>query len=87
MESLGYFPVGFGRGRGAEITPRPVGKLVVFESLFSAVLRLPYHEILVKVLEKFRVQLHQLSLNAMVALSKFVWAMATFGGLRQLRSS
>jgi hypothetical protein len=35
--------------------------------------------VLIDVLEKFKVQLHQLTLNAMVALTKFVWATTTFG--------
>jgi hypothetical protein len=78
VETLEYFPVvGYGRAVGAETTPRPDGEVVVFESLFTARLRLPCHQFLLGVVEKFKVHIHQLMSNAMMALSKYVWATTT----------
>lgn len=68
-ESLGYFPVGFDRDVLAETTLEPKGEVLVFESLFAAGLRLPCHGFLVDVLDKYKVHIHQLTPNAMVALS------------------
>lgn len=51
------------------------GEVLVFEGLFTAGLRLPCHDchdFLIKVLRKFKVRLHQLMPNVVVALSKFV---------------
>jgi hypothetical protein len=53
---------------------------MVFERPFAAGIRLPCHEFLLGVLEKYKVRIHQLTLNAIVALSKFVYATTTFGG-------
>jgi hypothetical protein len=80
MESLGYFHTGCGRVVGAKTLPRPDGERLVFEGLFTASLRLSSHDFLIKVLKKFKVQLHQLTPNVVVALSKFIWATTTFGG-------
>jgi hypothetical protein len=80
MESLSFFPVGCGRATGAETSPRPDDEVFVFESLFVAGLRLPFHDFLIAVLDKFKVQIHQLTPNVVVALSKFIWATTTFSG-------
>lgn len=71
MESLGYFPVDFGRAAGAETTLEPKDKFLVFESLFAAGLCLPFHGLFVDVLERYKVQIHQLTLNVMVPVSEF----------------
>lgn len=80
MESLGYFPTSQGWATGAETVPRLDGEVLVFEGLFVDGLRLLSHGFLVEVLEKFKVQIHQLTPNVVVALSKFVWATTTIGG-------
>lgn len=80
MESLGYFPASQGWATGAETVPRLDGEVLVFEGLFVDGLRLLSHGFLVEVLEKFKVQIHQLTPNVVVALSKFVWATTTIGG-------
>jgi hypothetical protein len=54
--------------------------LVVFEAFFIAGLRLPAHRFVSEVLQKFEVQVHQLTPNAMVALAKYVWATTSYGG-------
>jgi hypothetical protein len=80
MQRLGYFGGGVGRVPGAEEVPEPKGELVVFEAFFIAGLCLPAHHFVSEVLQKFEVQVHQLTPNAMVALAKYVWATTSYGG-------
>jgi hypothetical protein len=80
MQQLGYFGGGVGRVPGVEEVPEPEGELVVFEAFFIAGLRLPAHRFVLEVLQKFEVQVHQLTPNAMVALAKYVWATTSYGG-------
>jgi hypothetical protein len=80
MQQLGYFGGGVGRVPGAEEVPEPEGELVVFEAFFIAGLRLPAHRFVSEVLQKFEVQVHQLTPNAVVALAKYVWATTSYGG-------
>jgi hypothetical protein len=54
--------------------------LVVFEAFFAAGLRLPAHRFVGEVLRRFNVQIHQLTPNVVVALSKYVWATTSYGG-------
>jgi hypothetical protein len=58
----------------------PEGELVVFEAFFTASLRLPAHRFVAEVLQRFEVQVHQLTPNAVVALTKYVWAATSYGG-------
>jgi hypothetical protein len=80
MQRLGYFGGGVARVPGTEEVPEPEGELVVFEAFFAAGLRLPAHRFVGKVLRRFNVQIHQLTPNAVVALSKYVWATTSYGG-------
>jgi hypothetical protein len=80
MQRLGYFGDGVGRVPGAEGVPEPEGELVVFDSFFVAGLRFPVHRFVVEVLQRFEVQVHQLTPNAVVALAKYVWAVTSYGG-------
>jgi hypothetical protein len=80
MQRLGYFGGGVGRVPGAEEVPEPEGELVVFEAFFIAGLRLPAHHFVSEVLQKFEVQVHQLTPNVVVALAKYVWATTSYGG-------
>jgi hypothetical protein len=80
MQQLGYFGNGVGRVPGAEEIPEPEGELVVFEAFFIAGLRLPAHRFVAEVLQRFEVQVHQLTLNVVVALEKYVWAITSYGG-------
>ena len=72
VRRLGYFGGGVARVSGAEEVPEPEGELVVFEAFFTAGLRLPAHRFVGEVLRRFNVQVHQLTPNAVVALSKYV---------------
>jgi hypothetical protein len=80
MQRLGYFGNGVGRAPGAEEIPEPEGELIVFEAFFAAGLCHPTHRFVVEVLRQFEVQVHQLTLNAVVALAKYVWAVTSYGG-------
>jgi hypothetical protein len=83
MLKLGYFNeekkelVRFG---GEETTPKP-GKdeVVVFKSFFKAGLRFPSNKMIADVLKKFGIYFHQLTPNAIVRLSVYIWALRSQG--------
>jgi hypothetical protein len=77
MQRLGYFGDDVGRVPGAEEIPEPEGELVVYESFFIAGLHLPAHRFVAEVLQRFEVQIHQLTPNVLVALAKYVWAVTS----------
>jgi hypothetical protein len=65
---------------GEEITPKPEkDEVVVFKSFFKAGLRFLLHEMIADVLEKFGIYLHQLTPNAIVRLSVYIWALRSQG--------
>jgi hypothetical protein len=53
---------------------------MVFKDYFTTGLRMPPHPVLLDILRKFRVLLHQLTLNAIVQIGKFIWAVTSCGG-------
>jgi hypothetical protein len=83
MVKLGYFSeakkelIRFG---GEETIPKP-GKdeVVVFKSFLKAGLRFPLNRMIAIVLKKFGVYLHQLTPNAIVRLSVYIWALRSQG--------
>jgi hypothetical protein len=83
MMKLGYFGeterkhVWFAR---EETTPAPKDdEVVVFKSFFRAGLRFPLNEMIGEVLKNFEIYLHQLTSNAIVRLSVFIWALRSQG--------
>jgi hypothetical protein len=81
LEVLGYFVEGSTCELGEEVVPDPVDdEAVVFEEFFAAGLWMLPQLTLTDILVKFRVQLHQLTLNAFAQLSKYFWAVISFGG-------
>jgi hypothetical protein len=83
MVKLGYFSeakkklVHFG---GEETTPKPEkNEVVVFKSFFKAGLRFFLNGMIADVLKKFGVYLHQLTPNAIVRLSVYIWALRSQG--------
>jgi hypothetical protein len=80
MQQLGYFGNDVGHVPGAEEVPEPEGELVMFEVFFTVGLRLPAHRFVAEVMQRFEVQVHQLTPNAVVALAKYVWATTSYGG-------
>jgi hypothetical protein len=84
----GYFVEGEARAPGEETTPEPNDdEVVIFEDFFVAGLRMPPHSVLVNILLKFQVQLHQLTPNAITQLSKYFWVVGSFGGVSRVMHS
>ena len=79
MKKLGYFGENDGklvRFAGEEIILEPKeDEVVVFKSFFRARLRFPLYEMIGEVLKKFEIYLHQLTSNAIVRLSVYIWAL------------
>jgi hypothetical protein len=82
MEERGYFPKGEGCTPGAKTVLEPNGdEAIVYENFFIAGLRIPLHLALADILPHFQAQLHQLTSNAILQLSKIFWAVGSFGGV------
>jgi hypothetical protein len=83
MTKLGYFreaDKGLIRFGGEETIPKLENyEVVVFKSFFKAGLRFPLHGMIADVLENFEIYLHQLTPNAIVRLSVYIWALRSQG--------
>jgi hypothetical protein len=61
---------------GEETISKPENdEVVVFKSFFKSGLRFPLHGMIADVLENFEIYLHQLTPNAIVRLSVYIWAL------------
>ena len=79
LEKQGCFPEGKGRPSSGEFVPKPEkDEAFVFKDFFSCFLRLPVVYFLPLVLETFKVQLHHLTPNGILTLSKFCYACETY---------
>jgi hypothetical protein len=58
---------------------REKNEVVVFKSLFKAGLRFPLNKMIAGVLKKYGIYLHQLTPNAIVRLSVYIWALRSQG--------
>jgi hypothetical protein len=56
-------------------------KLWCLKSSLQLVLRMPPHPVLADILLKYQIQVHHLTPNDIVQLSKYVWAGTSFGGV------
>jgi hypothetical protein len=83
MMKLGYFREAekkLIRFAGEETTPTPKDdKVVVFKSFFIAGLRFPLNKMIGEVLDNYEIYLHQLTPNAIIRLSIFIWALRSQG--------
>jgi hypothetical protein len=83
MMKLGYFretEKKLLRFASEETIPEPKDdEVVVFKSFFKAGLRFPLHEMIWEVLNNYEIYLHQLTPNAIVRLSIFIWALRSQG--------
>jgi hypothetical protein len=79
MKKLGYFGEAKSklvRFAGEEVVPEPKeDEVVVFKSFFRAGLRFPLYDMIGEVLKNFEIYLHQLTPNAIVRLSVYIWAL------------
>jgi hypothetical protein len=65
---------------GEEVVLEPRNEEVVdFKSFFRAGLRFPLHKMIGEVLKKFEIYLHQLTLNTIVRLGMYIWALWSQG--------
>jgi hypothetical protein len=80
---LGYFGEAESklvRFAGEEIVLEPKeDEVIVFKSFFRARLRFPLNDMIGEVLKNFEIYLHQLTLNAIVRLIVFIWALRSQG--------
>jgi hypothetical protein len=76
-----YFQKGYGRPPGLKSIPNPqADEAVVLEDFFTVDFLMPLHPIVLDISRKFRVQLHQLTLNAIIQIGKFICAVTSCGG-------
>jgi hypothetical protein len=79
MKKLGYFGEDESklvRFASEEVIPEPMeDEVVVFKSFFRVGLRFPLYDIIGEVLKRFEIYLHQLTPNAIVRLSVYIWAL------------
>jgi hypothetical protein len=68
------------RAGGENNVPLPeADEVVVFRSFMKARLRFPLDKLLVEVLKTFEIYLHQLTLEAIIKVEIFIWAMRSQG--------
>jgi hypothetical protein len=83
MRKLGYFGEAESklvRFAGEEIVLEPKqDEVVVFKSFFREGLQFPLNDMIGEVLKNFEIYLHQLTPNAIVRLSVFIWALRSQG--------
>ena len=80
LEMAGVIPKGNGRPPKGETVPRPrATDAIVFKDFFACGLQFPAIRYLLEVLESFKVQLHHLTPNGILALRKFCWAFLSYG--------
>lgn len=76
----GCFPEGKGWPSGGETVPHPeLNEAVIFKDFFACGLHFPSVTFLRLVLGSFKVQLHHLTLNKILMLSKFCWVCESYG--------
>jgi hypothetical protein len=79
MKKLSYFGEDESkliRFAGEELIPEPKeDEVIVFKSFLRAGLRFPLYDIIGEVLKWFEIYLHQLTPNAIVRLSVYIWAL------------
>jgi hypothetical protein len=89
MKKLGYFGESeskFVQFAGEEVIPEPrEDEVIIFKSFFRAGLRFPLNDMIGEVLKNFEIYLHQLTPNAIVRLSVFIWALRSQGRIQRPR--
>jgi hypothetical protein len=68
------------RAGGENTVPLPeADEVVVFKSFMKVDLQFPLHKMLVEVLKRFEIYLHQLTPEALIKIRVFIWAMRSQG--------
>jgi hypothetical protein len=82
MVEKGYFSEGEAWAPGVETMSEPDNnEAMVYKDFFVASLLMPPHAALVDILLHFQAQMHQLTPNTIAQLSKYFWAVGSFGGV------
>ena len=80
MKCKYFHDVSIVRPGGDDTFPLPEkNKLVVYRSFLKAGLRFPVHKMLVEVLKRFEIYLHQLTPEALIKVGIFIWAVRSQG--------
>jgi hypothetical protein len=80
MKGKYFHDISIVRVRGENTVPLPdADKVVVFQNILKARLRFPLHKMLVKVLKRFEIFLHQLTPEALIKVGVFIKAMRSQG--------
>ena len=80
MKGKHFYDISIVRAGGENTVSLPeADKVVVFKSFKKARLRFPLHKVLVEVLKRFEIYLHQLTLEALIKVGVFIWAMRSQG--------
>ena len=80
LEDEGYFLAGKGHpSRGETVPQLEVDEAIIFKDFFPCGLSIPPIYFLHLVFETFKVQLHHLTPNGVLTLSKFCYACETYG--------
>jgi hypothetical protein len=80
MKGRYFHDVSIMRISGESTVPLPEkDEVVVFRSFMKARLRFPLHKMLVEVLKKFEIFLHQLTPDALFKVGIFIWAIRSQG--------
>jgi hypothetical protein len=70
--------------REETISEPNANEAMVSEESFTIGLRIPPYPMLSAILLKYQMQIHQLTPNAIIQLSKYIWAVMSFGGVTSL---
>jgi hypothetical protein len=80
MKGKHFYDISIVRAGGENTVSLPeADKVVVFKSFKKARLRFPLHKVLVEVLKRFEIYLHQLTPEALIKVGVFFWAMRSQG--------
>jgi hypothetical protein len=80
MKDKYFHGISIVRSGGESNVPLPeADEVVIFKCFMEAGLRFPLHRMLIEVLKTFEIYLHQLTLEALIKVGVFIWAMRSQG--------
>jgi hypothetical protein len=80
MKGKYFHDTTIGRAAGENNAPLPeADEVVILKSFLKAGLRFPLYKMLVEVLKRFKIYLHQLTPEALIKIGVLIWAMRTQG--------
>jgi hypothetical protein len=80
MKDKYFHDISIVRARGENIVPLPEANVVVvFKSFMKVGLWFPMHKMLIEVLNRFEIYLHQLTPEALIKVRIFIWVTRSQG--------